>query len=213
MGVSKEQTVLNRQAILAAAERLFRERGVDGVGLVELMKEAGFTQGGFYNHFESKQALAAEVVNHALAAAGDKLAADLGQPLAPGQDLLRRQLDYYFSSAHRDDLASGCAIGGMAGEVARLNADAQLHFAQGMEAAFSAFGALLAASAATSAASSAGAPASAPNSRPGGRARAIALYCEMVGALMLSRAVGDAVPALSEEILRAARDSTFAALI
>lgn len=201
MGVSKEQTALNRQAILAAAERLFRERGVDGVGLVELMKEAGFTQGGFYNHFESKQALAAEVVSHALASAGDKLASDLEQPLAPGQDLLRRQLDYYFSTGHRDDYTGGCAIGGMAGDVTRLGADAQIHFARGMEAAFSAFGQLLSQ-----------APQE-PRPQPSERARAIALYCEMVGALLLSRAVSDAVPALSEEILQAARDSTFAALI
>jgi len=35
---------------VTAAARLFRERGVDGVGLNELMREAGFTQGGFYNH-------------------------------------------------------------------------------------------------------------------------------------------------------------------
>jgi len=44
MGVSKRQTARNRQAILDAASRLFRERGVDGVGLNELMREAGFTQ-------------------------------------------------------------------------------------------------------------------------------------------------------------------------
>ena len=48
MGVSKEQTARNKQAIIEAAARLFRERGVDGVGLTELMHEAGFTQGGFF---------------------------------------------------------------------------------------------------------------------------------------------------------------------
>jgi TetR/AcrR family transcriptional repressor of nem operon len=53
MGVTKKQAVYNRERILAAAERLFRQKGVDAVGLAELMKEAGFTQGGFYNHFAS----------------------------------------------------------------------------------------------------------------------------------------------------------------
>lgn len=52
MGVSRQQAAENRSAIVAAAERLFRARGVDAVGLTELMKEAGFTQGGFYNHFK-----------------------------------------------------------------------------------------------------------------------------------------------------------------
>ncbi len=59
MGVSKKQTAKNKQAIVTAAARLFRERGVDGVGLNELMREAGFTQGGFYNHFDSKDSLVA----------------------------------------------------------------------------------------------------------------------------------------------------------
>jgi hypothetical protein len=53
LGVSREQAAENRRAIVAAATRLFRERGVEAVGLSELMKHAGFTQGGFYNHFES----------------------------------------------------------------------------------------------------------------------------------------------------------------
>src|SRR5260370_12990987 len=59
VGVSRQQAVENRRAIVAAAEKLFRERGVDAVGLAELMKAAGFTQGGFYNHFKSKDALGA----------------------------------------------------------------------------------------------------------------------------------------------------------
>ena len=44
---------------MAAAEKLFRERGVDAVGLTELMKAAGFTHGSFDNHFKSKDALVA----------------------------------------------------------------------------------------------------------------------------------------------------------
>ena len=66
MGVTKETAAENRQKILTAAARLFREKGVDAVGLTELMKEAGFTQGGFYNHFKSKDALVAEVLGEAV---------------------------------------------------------------------------------------------------------------------------------------------------
>src|SRR5258708_21761218 len=77
LGVSKEQVVENRRAIVAAAAKLFRERGVDGVGVTELMKAAGFTQGGFYNHFKSKEALVAEVI----ATEMSKGTADLGGTL------------------------------------------------------------------------------------------------------------------------------------
>src|SRR5882724_11130591 len=60
MRVSREAAARHRRTIVETAGRLFRERGLDGVGLAELMKEAGFTHGGFYNHFASKEALAAE---------------------------------------------------------------------------------------------------------------------------------------------------------
>lgn len=198
MGVSKEQAVLNRQAILDSAVRLFRERGVDAVGLVELMKDAGFTQGGFYNHFSSKQALATEVVGAALDAAKDQLTTDLAQPLAAGEDALTRQLAYYFSPGHRDDIAHGCPLAGLSGDVARLGGEAQQRFADGLDTTFAAFGALL--------------PPAPQTPQLSERERAIALYSQMVGALVLSRSVGEAAPALSAEILRAAQHDALARL-
>jgi len=198
MGVSKEQAALNRQAILNSAVRLFRERGVDAVGLVELMKEAGFTQGGFYNHFSSKQALATEVVAATLDQAKDRLTTDLEQPLAAGEDALTRQLAYYFSTGHRDDIAQGCPLAGLSGDVARLGGEAQQRFADGLEATFTAFGTLL--------------PPASTRSPLSDRERAMALYSQMVGALVLARSVTDAAPALSEEILRAAQHDALAKL-
>jgi hypothetical protein len=56
------KAVSGRRGIVAAATELFRECGVDAVGLNEVMKHAGFTQGGLYDHFESKAALVAEVL-------------------------------------------------------------------------------------------------------------------------------------------------------
>src|SRR5712675_2703584 len=81
LGVSREQAAENRRAIVAAATRLFRERGVEAVGLNELMKHAGFTQGGFYNHFESKAALVAEVLASAIAEGGAKVAKVVRTPV------------------------------------------------------------------------------------------------------------------------------------
>src|ERR1700733_15915177 len=61
-----------RQRILAAAGDLFREHGIDGVGVDAVMKEAGLTHGGFYLHFPSKEALAAEVSQSLLEKAATK---------------------------------------------------------------------------------------------------------------------------------------------
>src|SRR5688572_6186334 len=66
MKVSREQAVQNRERIVEAAARLFRERGFDGIGVADLMNEAGLTHGGFYGHFSSKEELMAEASARAL---------------------------------------------------------------------------------------------------------------------------------------------------
>ena len=63
MRVTRKQAELNRQRIIESAIRLFAERGVDGVGVAEVMADAGFTHGGFYNHFPSKDDLVNEACN------------------------------------------------------------------------------------------------------------------------------------------------------
>ena len=60
MRVSREQFLENREKILAAAARLFRERGFDEVGVADVMQAAGLTHGGFYGHFKSKDDLIAQ---------------------------------------------------------------------------------------------------------------------------------------------------------
>src|SRR5579864_4055179 len=68
MRLTQEQATENRQKIIETAGRLFRESGFHGVSVAELMTAAGFTHGGFYNHFRSKEALTAEALEHAFAA-------------------------------------------------------------------------------------------------------------------------------------------------
>ena len=67
MKISKAQAQENRERIVGAASTLFRERGFDGVSVGDLSKAAGFTHGGFYNHFASKDALAARALESAFA--------------------------------------------------------------------------------------------------------------------------------------------------
>src|ERR1700749_3983978 len=63
--VSRAEAQSHRQQITEASARLFKERGINGVSVSDLMGAAGLTHGGFYGHFESKDALAGVAVAHA----------------------------------------------------------------------------------------------------------------------------------------------------
>ncbi|RQX83549.1 TetR family transcriptional regulator [Burkholderia anthina] len=182
MGVSRQQAAENRSAIVAAAERLFRVRGVDAVGLTELMKEAGFTQGGFYNHFKSKDALVAEVMEKAMHDRAD----------SPNAGSLDAQVAAYLSPAHRDNVEAGCPLSGFAGDAPRLTDAARACYAHGLAAYLDRLERMVAAEGATPAQT---------------RRDALAVFSQMVGALVLSRAIVGTVPALADEILDAGRDT------
>jgi TetR/AcrR family transcriptional repressor of nem operon len=202
LGVSREQAAENRRAIVAAATQLFRERGVEAVGLSELMKHAGFTQGGFYNHFESKAALVAEVLASAMVEGAAELATSARAPIDESSTALRRYISHYLSPAHRDNIRHGCPVAGFAGDVPRLGSGAQSYFASGLDDQVTILAGLIAES---------GLPAAAGERRTL-RERAISLHCEMVGALVLSRSVAQAMPALSSEILNNVQRDVLASL-
>ncbi|MCA3843887.1 MAG: TetR family transcriptional regulator [Burkholderia sp.] len=182
MGVSRQQAAENRSAIVAAAERLFRVRGVDAVGLTELMKEAGFTQGGFYNHFKSKDALVAEVMETAMHDRAD----------SPNAGSLDAQVALYLSAAHRDNVEAGCPLSGFAGDAPRLTDAARACYAQGLATYLDRLAPMVATEGAT------------PERT---RRDALAVFSQMVGALVLSRAIAGTDPALADEILAAGRDT------
>jgi TetR/AcrR family transcriptional regulator, transcriptional repressor for nem operon len=199
MGVTKEQAVHNRERILTAAERLFRQKGVYAVGLAELMKDAGFTQGGFYNHFASKEALVSEVIGNAVDDGQQQLGAAISQSRQKGIDPLTRQIKWYLSPAHRDDIDCGCAMAGFAGEIPHLSKDAQVSYAEGLEQAFNQIAEMVLEQDTTL-------------SRGEAHGRAISLYSHMVGSVLLSRAVSASQPALADEILKRGRSSMLAGL-
>ncbi|MGT0249708.1 TetR/AcrR family transcriptional regulator [Burkholderia pyrrocinia] len=182
MGVSRQQAAENRSAIVAAAERLFRVRGVDAVGLTELMKEAGFTQGGFYNHFKSKDALVAEVMEKAMQDRED----------SPNAGSLAAQVASYLSAAHRDNVEAGCPLSGFAGDAPRLTEAARACYAHGLAVYLDRLERMVATEGAT------------PEQT---RRDALAVFSQMVGALVLSRAIAGTDPALADEILDAGRDA------
>ena len=189
--MAREQAAENRRAIVAAAAQLFRERGVEAVGLNELMKHAGFTQGGFYNHFESKAELVAEVLASAMAEKNAELVESAKAPVDESTTALRRYISWYLSQAHRDNIDDGCPVAGFAGDAPRLGAEAQSHFAGGLDDQITIVAGLIAESGSLAAA----------GERLTLRERAVRLHCELVGALVLSRSVARAAPVLSNEIL------------
>src|ERR1700676_2395293 len=116
MGHSKAQKTRTHKRIVSIASKRFREDGLAGVGISELMKEAGLTVGGFYKHFDSRDDLVAEAVSSAFGAWKRRIdaAASGGPPVS-----YAKLIDEYLNEAHRDSPGTGCAFGALAGEIAR----------------------------------------------------------------------------------------------
>jgi TetR/AcrR family transcriptional regulator, transcriptional repressor for nem operon len=169
-----------RQRILAAAGSLFREHGIDGIGVDAVMKQAGLTHGGFYLHFPSKEALAAEVSQSLLetaAAKWDEISRD------PDRGAALESIVRYYLDPTRVATAHCCPLTTLGPDVARRSTS---------KAAVS--GALV------------GMLEALARVLPGRkRQKALAALSTMVGAVVLSRLADD--PALAEAFLQAATAS------
>lgn len=119
--VSKEQAQENRRRIVDTASRLFREQGTAGVSVADLMKAAGLTHGGFYKHFDSKEALVDEATARAFdgVGTGDRPGDESDTGEGAAKDARRAFVENYLSPEHRDDMAGGCPTAGLATDMAR----------------------------------------------------------------------------------------------
>lgn len=199
MKVSKAQAAENRQGILDAAARLYRERGLTGVGVADITRDAGLTHGGLYRHFESKDALVREACARAFDWSIPPL--DGHTPNASVAD----RIQSYLSPQHRDAPGSGCPAAALAVDAARAGPELSQVFAEGIERNIQRFAQLLADSA--PAALIATAPQDADAAAAAAhRARAMQVLATMVGGLVLARATAAAQPGLSEEILTTLQD-------
>jgi TetR/AcrR family transcriptional repressor of nem operon len=126
---NRKATAKSRARIVAAAARLFRERGIAAVGIAELMQAAGMTHGGFYKHFPSKEALAAEACSFAMAQSAGSLRRAV--ETAPSGEALKAIVDAYLSKAHRDNPGRGCALAALGGEVGNGKGTAREALAEG----------------------------------------------------------------------------------
>jgi TetR/AcrR family transcriptional repressor of nem operon len=185
MRVSREQAAENREKIVDTAAKVFRENGYGGIGVADLMKAAGFTHGGFYRNFESKEALLAEACTRTFDELMDRWRTLVSvNPDAPFQAITAA----YLSKEHRDHPRAGCAMASLGPELARLSDPSRSALTNGVRAQVDLLAGLL--------------PDRPESDR---RKAALVAYASMVGAMVLARAVND--DALSEELLEVVKDA------
>lgn len=182
MRVSRVQAAENRQTVINVASRLFREHGFDGIGLKDLMKGAGLTQGAFYKQFTSKEDLAAQASRRALESASHRWSAAVA---ANPEDPLGAVMAFYLSMEHRNEKMDGCPIVALGSDAARQGHDVKALFEAGIKAHLEVVGRLIA---------------EAGDEEP--KRKAMAILSTMVGAMTLSRVVND--PDLAQAFLEAA---------
>lgn len=181
MRVSRAQAEANREAVINAASRLFREHGFDGIGLKDLMKGAGLTQGAFYKQFASKDDLAALASRRALESATRRWST----AAADASDPLEAVMAFYLSKDHRGEKAEGCPLVALGADAARQSEEVRRPFEDGIRAHFEVLDELMGDANSTS-----------PSDK------AMAMLSLMVGAVTLSRIIED--ESLSQGVLDAA---------
>lgn len=180
----KEQT---RERIVRSAARAIRKHGYEGVGVADVMREAGLTHGGFYAHFASRDALLAQAAEQA----GVESVENLSQAVArakPGEELMAL-VDSYLGDTHVGALEQGlgCALAAAGSEVPRQNDEVRRAVSRRIKE----FIGLV--------------ERQSPDwGKSAAHEKAMAIVASMVGALLLARAVGD--PQLSKSIRKAARE-------
>jgi TetR/AcrR family transcriptional repressor of nem operon len=181
MRVTREQAARNRERIIETAARLFRERGFEGIGVADLMGEAGLTHGGFYGHFSSKEELIREASARALtntfALLSEQAERAAGDPLAA-------VANSYLSSRHRDDPGTGCLLAALGPDVSRQGRAVRRTVTEYVRSAVDLLTTLVPG-----------------KSKAARRQKAISTYATLVGTMVMARAVDDR--ALSQEILDA----------
>ena len=185
MRITKKQSEDNKARVIASATRLFRAKGFAGVGVADLMRKAGMTHGGFYNHFESKDELEAEACGQALAGSIQKIGAIAALTDERERDLaVAAYMRRYVSQKARDAVAPSCPMVAFAAEMPRQCAPVREAYGAGLREYLAAF-------------TQAGVGKVA-------RREALARFASLAGALILARSVASADPRLSDEILEAA---------
>jgi len=179
MGHSQAAKTETHAKIVKMAAKKLRERGIDGIGVAELMDGAGLTVGGFYKHFESREALVAEALHSIESVWKDEIESARKDGVSDAK-LYRELIERYLSEQHRDHPGKGCLFAALSADVARSAKPVREAATERFERGLSLLGGLY-------------------GDDKEARAHAIFAFSAMVGAVSLSRMVND--EELSKELL------------
>jgi TetR/AcrR family transcriptional repressor of nem operon len=186
MRYSREHKLETHARIVKKASVRLREKGAHGIGVADLMKDAGLTHGGFYAHFDSREALVIEAFAYAMDRGRErwrKLA-----EATPPDKRLAALVASYLTPLHRDDPGNGCAVPTLGAEIARESPKTRKAFAAKLEQMIELFAAQIA---------------DLPPKQA--RRKAMATIATMMGTMVLARIAGNGE--FSDEILGAGRDA------
>src|ERR1700712_4531417 len=186
MRYSKEHKLETHARIVKKASVRLREKGAHGVGVADLMKDAGLTHGGFYAHFESREARVIEAFGYAMDRSTDRWRKLAEQ--TPPDKRLATIVNSYLTTTHRDDPGHGCAVPTLGAEIARESPRTRKAFAGRLEQMVEMLADQI------------------PGvSRKAARKQAMASLATMMGTLVLARVAGNGE--FSDDILGAGRDA------
>jgi TetR/AcrR family transcriptional repressor of nem operon len=186
MRYSKEHKQETHARIVKKASVRLREKGAHGIGVADLMKEAGLTHGGFYAHFDSREALVIEAFAYAMDRSTERWRQLAGQG-AP-EDGLSNIVNAYLSAQHRDNPGQGCAVPALGAEIARESPKTRKAFAAKLEQMIDMMSGQFTAT---------------PEKT--GRKQAMAALATMMGTIVLARVAGSGE--LSDDLLGAGREA------
>jgi TetR/AcrR family transcriptional regulator, transcriptional repressor for nem operon len=193
---SREDTAETRAKIVAVAARLFRARGIDATSVADVMSALGLTVGGFYRHFDSKEALVAEAIDAASRETNERYVAKPGSGEGEASVDLASLLDSYLSDGHRKHAGQGCPVVALCSEVGHASKETKRAFTGAMERLLTTVDAAI----------GRGAGGAGPD-----RETVLFAASAAVGAMVLARATHD--EALARELLSAVRKRLRASVI
>jgi TetR/AcrR family transcriptional repressor of nem operon len=186
MRYSREHKQETHARIVKKASVRLREKGAHGIGVADLMKEAGLTHGGFYAHFDSREALVIEAFGYAMDRANEHWR-KIAERTAP-EKRLATIVESYLTPVHRDDPGHGCAVPTLGAEIARESPKTRKAFAAKLEQMIDMLADQM------------------PDlPRKAARKQAMATLATMIGTLVASRIAGSGE--FSDEILSAGREA------
>ena len=186
MRYSREHKQETHARIVRKASIRLREKGAHGIGVADLMKEAGLTHGGFYAHFDSREALVIEAFNYAMDRATERWRRVVAE--MPPEKRLSTIVDGYLTAAHRDDPGQGCAVPSLGAEIARESPKTRRAFSLKLDQMIDMMADQIL-----------------DVPRKTARRQAMATLATMMGTIVMSRIAGNGE--LSEEILSSGREA------